>query len=87
MTKEEAEKEQEKLREHFGDGIGWWFGTRCERCCGVLPRLHVSNTTDMNDCWYECDVCGKRTERKTMPWVAEEAWNNHEYREGQIGFC
>ena len=35
-------------------------------------------------CWYECEVCGKRTITEPMPWIAEEAWNAGRYEEGQI---
>ena len=35
-------------------------------------------------CWYECEVCGTRTEEKPMPWIAEKAWNNGELIPGQF---
>ena len=85
MTREEAKAEQDRLSS-MGIDLGWYFGTRCEKCCGVYPRFHDNGGTGRNTCWYECDVCGKRTELHVMPWVAEEAWNRHEYQTSQIRF-
>lgn len=82
MTRQEAINEQNRLAIFFGEeNLGWWFGTRCERCCDVLPRFVSKNTNDKyHSCAYRCDVCGKQTEWTGMPWQAEEAWNNHEYQ-------
>ena len=60
-----------------GFDIAWWFGVRCEKCCGLYPRLIVENTSDAM-CWYECDVCGRRGAKREMPWQAERAWNDGE---------
>lgn len=79
MTQQEAMREQ-KLLEIKGMKLGWYFGTRCEKCCGVYPRLQKRNTTDKyHDTYYRCDVCGKQTEYFGMPHQAEEAWNKHQY--------
>ena len=75
MTAREAANEQNRLR-IMGYSLGYWFGTKCEKCCGVYPRFIK---TGKDDCFYQCDVCGKRTEPCVMPWVAEEAWNKHHY--------
>lgn len=74
-TAAEAKAEQDQLRVK-GFDLGWYFGTKCEKCCGVYPRFMKTGT---DDCFYQCDVCGKRTAACVMPWVAEEAWNNHQY--------
>lgn len=86
MTKEEAAAEQNRIL-LMGSNLGWWFGTDCEKCCGVFPRFHDNGGAKAESCWYECDVCGKRTEKKSMPWIARDAWNRHEYQDGQIRFC
>lgn len=75
MTSEEAKREQDRIAEHYN--LGWWYGTGCEKCCGVFPKFMVANGMS-TDCWYECEVCGKRTPPKNMPLVAEEAWNRGE---------
>ena len=85
MTREEAETEQRKL-EIRGMNPGWWYGTSCEKCCGLYPRFRCDGSNNTKNCWYECDVCGKRTDRHEMPWAAREAWNRHEYMEEQIRF-
>ena len=81
MTAEEAKKNQEELAKHFN--LGFWYGTHCKKCCGVYPKFRTSASYD-SYCWYECEVCGKRTENAPMPWVAEKAWNADEFMETQI---
>lgn len=79
MTQREAETEQ-KLLEIKGFNLGWYFGTKCEKCCGVFPRLCIRDIQDKyHDTYYKCDVCGKQTEYYGMPKQAEDAWNRHEY--------
>ena len=82
MTKSEAVREQRML-ELGGWDLGWYFGTDCEKCCDVYPRFHTSGTNANKDCWYECDVCGKRTDLHEMPWVARDAWNKHQFKNNQ----
>ena len=77
MTRAEAIAEQNRISEHFN--LGWWYGTNCEKCCGVLPKFMTNGGTSDGRCFYRCDVCGKRTKQYQMPWMAEKAWNNHEY--------
>lgn len=81
MTREEAKAEQDRIAEHFN--LGWWYGTKCKPCCGVYPKIRTSDGFDAR-CWYECPVCGTRTEPFSMPWLAEEAWNRGELRPGQF---
>lgn len=78
MTKEEAKAKQERIAKDFN--LGWWYGTRCEKCCEVYPKLDVEGSSADGRCFYTCEVCGKRTRGFGMPWQAEEAWNNHEYK-------
>lgn len=82
MTADEARANQERIAETFD--LGWWYGVRCEKCCGVFPRLIVPDGTT-GRCYYRCEVCGRRTAECEMPWIAEEKWNNHEWTdEGQF---
>ena len=72
MTSAEAKANQDRLAEHYD--LGWWYGVRCAKCCGVFPKLMM--TKDMLECFYQCEVCGRRTAPEKMPYIAEEAWNN-----------
>lgn len=78
MTAEEVKAKQDALTAK-GYNLGWWYGTRCAKCCGVYPKLLFSGDLSHAEVFYQCEVCGKRTEPKVMPWIAEEAWNNGEY--------
>ena len=79
MTAKEAKENQDRI-EANGFDLGWWYGTRCQKCCGVYPKFMTSDGMN-HACWFQCEVCGKRTKAQVMPWVAEEAWNNGEYVE------
>ena len=81
MTEERAIKHQQELAQRTN--IGWWYGTGCEKCCSVYPKLIIGIGQD-DSCRYECEVCGKKTKPYSMPWLAEEAWNNHEYDEKEL---
>ena len=83
MTHDQAKAIQDRL---VADGynLGWWYGTRCHKCCGVYPRLTIKDGFDPRDCSYKCEVCGKQTDNYQMPWQAQEAWNNGEFIAGQI---
>lgn len=73
MTADEAKENQNQL---VADGwsLSFWYGTHCEKCCGVYPKI-VTHIPPNDFCRYECEVCGKKTEAFPMPWLAEEAWN------------
>lgn len=74
MTPEEAKAEQDRLA-HSGFRLEWWYGTDCTQCCGVFPKFRrVKDARDL--CYYECQVCGKRTAAKEYPWLARDAWNH-----------
>lgn len=76
MTGEEAKRRQNELAKHYN--LGWWYGVRCEKCCGVYPKFMTTEDT-RGLCYYQCEVCGRKTKKFLMPWIAEEAWNNREY--------
>jgi len=79
MTQQEAVMEQ-KLMQIKGMNLAWYFGTDCEKCCEVYPRLVKRNVTDKyHDTAYRCDVCGKQTEWSGLISQARDAWNNHQY--------
>ena len=80
MTAKEARDNQDRIAKQYD--LGWWYGTRCQKCCGVYPKLMMTN--DMLKCFYQCEVCGTRTEPALMPWIAEEAWNNGKVEYGQM---
>lgn len=83
MTKEEAKAEQARISEHFD--LGHWYGVRCRPCCDVYPAFRSAN--DLSGlCWYECPVCGKKSTRQVMPWLAEEAWNRGDFQQDQISW-
>lgn len=76
MTASEAKANQDRIGQHFD--LGWWYGTRCSKCCGVYPKLMREGNPSFENCFYQCEVCGRRTRAYSMPWVAEEAWNAEE---------
>lgn len=78
MTKEEAKANQDRIAKDFN--LSWWYGTRCEKCCGVFPKMGTEGNLSNDKCFYVCEVCGKRTHGFDMPWQAEKAWNDHEYK-------
>lgn len=82
MTREEAKANQDRI---VSDGfdLGWYYGTDCEKCCGVFPKFSTEYNISGGYCFYECEVCGKRTDAFPMPWQAVKAWNGHEWRAGQ----
>lgn len=79
MMKEEALAKQEQIVAS-GYKLEWWYGTNCEKCCGVYPRLETEGNIACEDVFYVCEVCGKRTKGYVMPWLARDAWNRHEYK-------
>lgn len=82
MTKEEAKANQDEIAKR--SKLGWWYGTRCKPCCGVYPKLMFEGNTASQDCYYQCEVCGKRTAPAVMPWVAEGLWNKGLFESTQI---
>ena len=84
MTEAEAKANQDRIIAK-GYELGWWYGTRCKKCCGVYPKFKTKDTFDPCNAYYECEVCGRRTVKEyTMPWLAEEAWNRDEVTDPQL---
>ena len=82
MTREEAKANQDRL-EAEGYYLGFWYGTWCDKCCGVYPIIRILiGPEDL--CRYECEVCGKRTKAVSMPWIARDLWNAGEFLQEQI---
>lgn len=82
MKASEAKANQKRIAKDFD--LGWWYGTRCNKCCGVYPKLmHEGNSACANT-YYQCEVCGTRTKGYVMPWLAEEAWNKGKTIGGQL---
>ena len=81
MTREEAIAKQADLAKDYD--LSYWYGTNCTKCCDVFPALMTSQGFD-SKCWYECEVCGKKTEPQSMPWLAREAWNRGEFMQTQM---
>lgn len=86
MNASEAKANQDRIINTFGEaGLGWWYGTRCKKCCGVYPKFKTKDTFDPCNAYYECEVCGRRTVKEyTMPWLAEEAWNHDKVTDPQL---
>ena len=80
MTAEEAKRHQDQLAED-GWSLSNWYGTHCEKCCGVYPRM-IGHIGSQDLCRYECEVCGKKTKAYDMPWQAEMAWNSGNFDTG-----
>lgn len=71
---EEEKAKQDKL----GDSVGFWYGTWCEKCCGVYPKFFSEQGFKVGG-YYVCMVCGKESTHNPMPWQSRDAWNNHEF--------
>ena len=82
MTYEEAKENQDRIARDYN--LGWWYGLHCEKCCEVYPKLSTEGNLAGGDCFYECEVCGKRVRGFAMPWLARDAWNRGEFLTGQL---
>lgn len=83
MTAEEAKRNQDEISKHYK--LSYWYGTKCNKCCGVYPKLMATNGHN-EMCWYECEVCGTKVEPQSMPWIAEREWNAGHFVQKQISF-
>ena len=84
MTKAEAKAEQERLAAR-GFDLSMWYGTWCDKCCDVYPKFEIEIVHQMSgNCWYECPVCGKKSTKHIMPYLAWEAWNAGDFQQQQI---
>ena len=74
LSKEQAKSEQDRL----GKNVGFYYGTRCKKCCGVYPKfLTEGGFRDFG--YYVCPVCGKESMHMPMNWECRDAWNNDRY--------
>lgn len=74
MTPKQAKAIQDKI---VADGykLSWWYGTDCRKCCGVYPKLMDNGGFDAK-VFFQCEVCGRRSEAFSMPWLARDNWNS-----------
>lgn len=73
-TAEEEKAYQEKL----GNSLSFYYGTWCNKCCGVYPKFFTeSGFRDYG--YYVCLVCGRESTHQSMDWLARDSWNNGEY--------
>jgi hypothetical protein len=82
-----AAKAEQDNRERRGYSLSFWYGTRCDKCCGVYPESVTCGHQADEKMYYRCKACGKRTAGVfDMPWEACEAWNNGEtcYENAQL---
>ena len=75
-AKEELD-EQMSLAKRGAD-LGWYYGTKCEKCCGVFPKFFTEETFAAKG-FYVCMVCGKESRHRSMAHLARESWNNGEF--------
>ena len=78
MTQEQAMAEQERIVKD-GYKLGWWYGTNCRKCCGVFPKFMKAYTAAGGKCFYQCDVCGRKSGLHEMPWLARDDWNEMDF--------
>ena len=71
---EEVKTHQDKL----GKNAAWYYGTDCEKCCGVYPAFMKEMNFNDNG-YYVCLVCGKESIHTPMPWQARDYWNAGQY--------
>lgn len=70
-TSKEIQRDQERL----GRMVGSYYGTWCDKCCGVYPKFYTEDGfRDYG--YYVCLVCGKESTHQPMPWQARDEWNN-----------
>ena len=55
--------------------LEWYYGTDCVKCCGRFPKFMTTGGA-RHMCYYECEICHKRTAGHEMPWLARDAWNH-----------
>ena len=74
MTPQEAKANQDRIVAEGWD-LGFWYGTNCNKCCGVYPKLVKIYENGQDLSAYQCEVCGRKTAGYSMPWLARDAWN------------
>lgn len=73
-----SQEEESLYQEKNKDRLSFWYGTNCEKCCGVYPKFYTEQGFN-NDGYYVCMVCGKESQHAPMTWMAKDLWNNHKY--------
>lgn len=72
-------KEEKEHQEKLGNCLGFYYGTNCDKCCGVYPAFFTEGTfRDYG--YYVCLVCGRESKHQPMNWMAKDSWNNCEYK-------
>jgi hypothetical protein len=73
-----SRKEELKKQKELGNMLGYYYGTDCDKCCGVYPKFfHTQGFEELG--YYVCLVCGKESKHAPMPWQAREYWNSRKY--------
>ena len=78
MYKLKSQAEEAAHQQKLGKMAQYYYGTRCESCCGVKPKFFTDQDFAARG-YYVCLVCGKESEHCDMHWQAKEAWNEHRY--------
>ena len=79
MYKLESADAIKAKQDKLGKNASWYYGTHCQKCCGVYPAFQTENTFDAYG-YYVCLVCGKESEHEPMSWQAAQAWNEGRYK-------
>ena len=78
MYKLRSAKEELEYQTKNEHRLSFWYGTDCEKCCGVYPKFFTDQDFRARG-YYVCMVCGKESKHCDMNWQARDAWNNHEF--------
>lgn len=83
MDNEELKAKQARLGVH----AYWYYGTNCRKCHDVWPTIKVEYHIGWDECYFMCEVCGRRTKNCITLQEAEQEWNGgHTSIEGiQLG--
>ena len=76
-SKKEEKAKQDELRK--SNMLGYYYGTDCNKCCGVYPSFQTSVKGFDSQGYYVCLVCGKESKHASMPWIARDYWNGGKY--------
>ena len=78
LYKLRSAEEEKAYQDKLGKSVSFWYGTWCEKCCGVYPRFYTEQDFEAKG-YYVCLVCGKESRHCHMNHQAKDAWNNREY--------
>ena len=73
-------------QDKLGENAGWYYGTWCDKCCGVYPAF-MSEQGFRDYGYYVCLVCGKESLHEPMPWQCRDDWNagRYEWKPEKVG--